>query len=269
MRLVVETPETAACGEGACGCAATSPGASPSSSVVRLGGAVPSAGEGESASTGNARSTAPSPLAADREALLRRALGLEVLTVGWNILEGVVSVAAALAAGSVALLGFGIDSFVETSSGLVLIWRLRAERRARDREEVHRLDRRAHKLVAFSLFLLAAIVVVEAARTLIVADRPEPTLAGVGITAVSLVVMQWLARAKRQSARDLGSRAMEADAFQTSACFWLSLITLVGIGLNMAFGWWWADPVAALGMTWFLVAEGRLAWRGEDCGCAH
>lgn len=203
----------------------------------------------------------------ERPALVKQGLRLEYLTVGWNIVEGVVSVAAALAAGSVALLGFGIDSFVETTSGLILIWRLRAERRARDPEEVDRLDQRAHKLVGLSLFLLAAYVAFDATKALITRERPEPSLVGIAITSLSLTVMWWLARAKRRTARRLGSRALEADSFQTTACFWLSLITLVGIALNAALGWWWADPVAALGMTWFLVAEGRESWRGEDCGC--
>jgi divalent metal cation (Fe/Co/Zn/Cd) transporter len=200
---------------------------------------------------------------------VRRARHLEYLTIGWNVVEGIVSVAFAMAAGSIALLGFGVDSFVETASGAIILWRLRAENHARDREEVERLDRRAHKLIGLSLFLLAGYVAVEAAKNLISGERPEPTLAGVVITAVSIVAMMWLARAKRRVAADLGSRAMEADSFQTTACWWLSLITLAGIGLNAAFGWWWADPVAALGMTFFLVAEGREAWRGEDCGCGE
>lgn len=203
-----------------------------------------------------------------REGHLRRGLRLEYLTVGWNVVEGLVSVAAALAAGSVALLGFGIDSFVETTSGLVLIWRLRAERHAHAPEEIERLDQRAHKLVGVSLFLLAAYIAADASKALFRQERPEPTVIGIAITSLSLTVMWWLARAKRRTARGLGSRALEADSFQTTACFWLSLVTLVGIGLNAALGWWWADPVAALGMTWFLVREGREAWRGADCGCS-
>lgn len=203
-----------------------------------------------------------------RADLLRRGLRLEYLTVAWNIVEGIVSVAAAHAAGSVALLGFGIDSFVETASGLVLIWRLRAERHALDPEEIERLDKRAHKLVGFSLFLLALYVAIEATRTLITQERPQPTMVGIAITSLSLAVMWWLARAKYRTARHLESRALAADSFQTTACFWLSLVTLAGIGVNAALGWWWADPIAALGMTWFLVAEGREAWRGQECGCS-
>jgi divalent metal cation (Fe/Co/Zn/Cd) transporter len=202
-----------------------------------------------------------------RGAVLRRALGLEYLTVGWNVVEGVVAVAAALAAGSVALLGFGIDSFVESASGGVLIWRLLAERRAADIEAVERLDRRAHQLVGATLFLLAAYVAIEASLSLWRRERPEASPVGIALTLISMAVMLWLARAKRRAASGLGSHALKADAFQTTACFWLSVITLAGIGLNAALGWWWADPVAALGMTTFLVHEGREAWRGDECGC--
>ena len=123
------------------------------------------------------------------------------------------------------------------------------------------------RLVGASLFLLAAYVAFDAVKSLLMRDRPEPTTVGIVITSISLVVMWWLARAKRRTAAALGSRALEADSFQTTACFWLSLITLAGIALNAAFGWWWADPVAALGMIPFLVKEGREAWRGEACDC--
>jgi divalent metal cation (Fe/Co/Zn/Cd) transporter len=200
-----------------------------------------------------------------REGLLRHALRLEYLTVGWNLVEGVVAVAAALAASSVALLGFGIDSFVESSSGGILIWRLLAERRIKDQCELNRLDRRAHQLVGASLFALAGYVAIDATLSLWRGDRPEASAVGIALTLVSIVAMQWLARAKRRAAKALKSRALEADSFQTTACFWLSIITLGGIGLNALFGWWWADPAAALGMTYFLAQEGREAWRGEDC----
>jgi divalent metal cation (Fe/Co/Zn/Cd) transporter len=196
---------------------------------------------------------------------LQNALRLEYLTVGWNVVEGVIAVAAALAAGSVALLGFGIDSFVETASGLILIWRLVAERSAEDLRAIQDLDRRARRLVAASLFALAAWVAFDATHSLWTGERPRPTLVGIAVTAISLGIMWWLARAKRQAAVTLGSQALEADAFQTTACWWLSMIALAGIGLNAALGWWWADPAAALGMTVFLVREGREAWRGEEC----
>lgn len=196
---------------------------------------------------------------------LRHALRLEWLTVGWNVVEGLVGVGAALAAGSVALLGFGLDSFVETASGAILIWRLKAERTAADPEEIERLDHRARRLVGVSLFLLAVYITADAAVSLWRGERPEASPVGIGLTILSLIVMVWLARAKRRTAAKLGSRALEADAIQTTACWWLSLITLAGVGLNTAFGWWWADPTAALGMTVFLVREGGEAWRGEEC----
>jgi divalent metal cation (Fe/Co/Zn/Cd) transporter len=200
-----------------------------------------------------------------RPSLVGRALRLEYFTIGWNVVEGVVAVAAALAAGSVALLSFGLDSFVESASGAILIWRLRAERHAVDQAAIERLDQRAHRLVGISLFVLAAFVAFESVRTLAAAERPDPSIVGIVLTAVSIAIMMWLARAKRRVARELGSRALEADAFQTTACWWLSVLSLTGMGLNAALGWWWADPVAALGMTFLLVQEGREAWRGDAC----
>jgi divalent metal cation (Fe/Co/Zn/Cd) transporter len=176
----------------------------------------------------------PAPARATSRA---RALRLEYLTVGWNVVEGLVSVSAAVAAGSVALLGFGIDSFVETASGGILVWRLLAEARHADAEAIERLDMRARKLVALSLFALAAWVVFDAGRTLWLRQAPEPSKVGIAITSLSIGVMMWLARAKRCVAIDLGSRALEADSFQTTACWWLSVIALAGVGLNAALGW--------------------------------
>lgn len=202
-----------------------------------------------------------------RRSQVSRALRLEYLTVGWNVIEGVIAVTAAVIAGSVALLGFGIDSFVECASGLVMIWRLREERRHRLTEgQLEATEHRARRLVALSLFVLAAYVTGDAALTLWRGERPSFSAVGVGLTAVSLVVMLWLARAKRRVAVELGSRAMEADAFQTTACWWLSLAVLTGVGLNGLFGWWWADPVAAFVIAGLIVKEGREAWAGErDC----
>jgi divalent metal cation (Fe/Co/Zn/Cd) transporter len=204
------------------------------------------------------------PSAQDRPSLLARALRLEYLTVGWNVVEGVVAIAAALAAGSVALLGFGIDSFVESASGSVLIWRLLAERRATDEERIEHVERRAQRLVAASLVVLAVYIAWDSITSILAGERPQPSLVGIVLAAVSLVVMWWLARAKRRVGMALGSRAMTADAFQTDACFWLSLFLLVGIGANALFGFWWADPLAALGMTVFIGREAIEAWRGDD-----
>jgi divalent metal cation (Fe/Co/Zn/Cd) transporter len=201
----------------------------------------------------------------ERETLLRRGLRLESLTVGWNVVEGLIGIAAALAAGSVALLGFGIDSVVESASGGVLLWRLLAERRQRSGGAIERIERRAERLVGASLFALAAFVAFDAGHSVLSGARPAPSLPGIALTGVSLGVMWWLARAKLRVALALGSRALEADAFQTTACWWLSLATLAGVGLNAAFSWWWADPAAALVIAVLVLREGREAWRGEDC----
>ncbi len=224
-------------------------------------GAIASGAGGEDGRAGEPGAPVP------RGAALARALGLEYLTVGWNVVEGTIGVAAALAAGSVALLGFGIDSFIESLSGAILVWRLRAERGDMDGEAIERLDRRARRLVGASLLALAAYVAFDAVRTLVERERPEASPVGIALTTVSLLVMYWLARAKRRAAAALGSGALEADAFQTTACFWLSIATLAGIGLNAAAGLWWADPAAALLMTALIAKEGREAWRGEACEC--
>jgi divalent metal cation (Fe/Co/Zn/Cd) transporter len=201
-----------------------------------------------------------------RRKSVRRALQLEYLTVGWNVVEGVIAVTAAVMAGSVAILGFGIDSFVECASALVMIWRLRAERhRDLSRAHLDRMEHRARRLVAGSLFLLAAYVTFDAVQTLWAGDRPAFSLVGVVLLAVSIAVMLWLARAKMQVARDLGSTAMAADAFQTTACWWLSIAALLGVGLNGLFGWWWADPAAALVIAALVAREGREAWNGKAC----
>jgi divalent metal cation (Fe/Co/Zn/Cd) transporter len=136
-----------------------------------------------------------------------------------------------------------------------------------DEEAIEQLDHRARRLVGASPFLLAAYIAGDAVLALWRHERPAASFVGIGLTVVPIIAMQWPARAKRRAAAALGSRALEADAFQTTACFWLSVITLAGIGLNASFGWWWADPVAALGMTWFITREGQEAWRGDECGC--
>lgn len=201
-----------------------------------------------------------------RSTALGHALRLEYLTVGWNVIEGVVAVTAALLAHSVAILGFGIDSFVECASALVMIWRLRAERDHRiGGERLEVIERRARRLVAGSLFLLAAYVAFDAVQTLWLAHRPAFSPVGAALLCLSMIVMLRLAHSKRRVAVELGSEAMEADAFQTTACWWLSVAALVGVGLNGVFGWWWADPVAAVVIAALITREGREAWNGKDC----
>ena len=198
---------------------------------------------------------------------LKRGLQLEYLTVGWNVVEGIIAVAAGIAAGSIALIGFGVDSFVETISGAVIIWRLMAETRGQhDDEAMERIEQRAERIVGIAFLLLAAYVGFEAVRALVNQEAPDASPVGIALTAVSIVVMLWLARAKRQTGEALGSRAMLADAQQTYACWYLSVVALAGLALNAAFGFWWADPLAALGITVLLVREGLEALRGEGEG---
>jgi divalent metal cation (Fe/Co/Zn/Cd) transporter len=204
---------------------------------------------------------------AERQQALARAMRLEYATIAWNFVEGVVAVGAAIAAGSIALLGFGVDSIVEMASGMAVLWRLRAEARHREPIDVEKLDQGALRLVGLSLVVLAAYIAFEAIHALLGHKEARPTFLGLAVTAVSLPVMLWLGRAKRRAAHRMASRALESDAFQTTACMWLSLITLAGVGLNAAFGWAWADPTAALGMTYLLGREGWRAWHGRTCTC--
>jgi divalent metal cation (Fe/Co/Zn/Cd) transporter len=198
--------------------------------------------------------------ASERTALLSRGLSLERLTIGYNALEGLVAIVAGLGAGSVALTGFGIDSVIEVSSGALLVWRLRAELGSPPVGPA--VEARARRAAGALLLALAAYLVAESARRLLRQARPEESLVGVALTALSLVVMPLLARAKLRTAAALGSRALRADAHETVVCAWLSLTTLVGLALNAGMGWWWADPVAALAMLPLIVREGLEAWRG-------
>ena len=202
----------------------------------------------------------------DRARLLSSASRLEWLTVGWNAVEGIIAVAAALAAGSVALLGFGIDSFVETVSGAVILWRIRAERRATDETRIEQVEDLARRGVALSLWLLALYVAANATYALVGGERPSSSAVGVALLVVSLAVMKWLANAKRTVARALHSHAMEADAAQTDFCWKLSAVALIGLVANAVLGWWWADPVAALGLAALIATEARRTWKlGTAC----
>lgn len=196
-----------------------------------------------------------------RAAGLRRGRSLEYLTIGWNMLEGVVAVGSGLVAGSAALVGFGIDSFIESLSGGALLWRLRSD------EDSERRERIALKLVGVSFLALAAYVAYDAISSLVRREPPEVSYVGIALAALSLAVMPLLARAKRRVAAGLNSRALEADSRQTDICAYLSAILLGGLLLNALAGWWWADPVAALVMVPIIAKEGVEALRGEQC-CA-
>ena len=202
------------------------------------------------------------PLAAERASLLRRGRRLEIFTIAWNSVEGLIGVTLGVAAGSIALVGFGIDSFIETSSGAILLWRLQS---GRSKAEEERIEARALKLVGVSLLALAAYVGWESIAALVGRDAPDASIPGIVLAALSLVVMPVLARAKRRVGVALGSRALQADAFQTTACMYLSAILLGGLALNAVWGLWWADPLAALAMVPLIGREGIEAMRGEHC----
>lgn len=194
----------------------------------------------------------------DRPTLLRRGLGLEAVTIGYNALEGTIAIAAGLAAGSVALTGFGMDSVIEVSSGVLVWWRLRSELGSPSLGPA--VETRAARGAGLLLLALAGYLAVESGRRLLVADRPQESVIGIALTALSLVVMPLLARAKLRTAAALDSRALRADAHETIVCAWLSFTTLLGLSLNAALGWWWADPLAALTMLPLVVREGLEAW---------
>jgi divalent metal cation (Fe/Co/Zn/Cd) transporter len=204
-------------------------------------------------------------LAAARPLLVRRGLWLNYLTLAYNTVEAVVAIAAGLVAGSVALLGFGVDSGIEVTASVAAQWRLRADVDPVRRERVERVT---HRIIGASFLLLAAYVAVDSVTTLWGREAPEPSTVGLVVLALSVVVMPILARAKRRVARALQSRALEADAAQTSLCAYLSVIALAGVGLNAAFGWWWADPAAALAMVPIIGKEGIEGLRGDaECEC--
>ncbi len=198
-----------------------------------------------------------------RNVLLRRAVRLEELTVSYNVLEGIVALAAGWRAGSIALLSFGIDSGIETLAALVVLQRLRRELQGGGAESPEAGERRTERLVGATLFALCAYVLFEATSTLRHRDAAAPSLAGIVLAALSLLVMPLLAAAKRRTGRALGSRALQADAAETLACAYLSFTLLLGLGLRAACGWWWADPVAALCMLPFILREAIEAWKGE------
>jgi divalent metal cation (Fe/Co/Zn/Cd) transporter len=203
---------------------------------------------------------------ADRAERVRHGLRLEYFSLVWNVLETIVGMVAGIAAGSVALVGFALDSVVESSSAAILIWRLRGE--GSDKWDVESIERRAVRLVASAFWALSAYVGVKAFLDLVQQNRPEESPIGIGLAVVSLIVMPVLADRKREAARSLDSRAMHADSSQTSLCTYISAVLLFGLVANALLGWWWADPVAGLGIALLAAREGHELWTTEDF-CAH
>ena len=198
--------------------------------------------------------------ASDETALRRRGLALEYLTISWNVVEAVVAIAAGVAAGSIALVGFGFDSSIEVFAASVVVWQFRSELRGRVDEA---REQRALKLIAITFFVLAAYVSVEAIRDILVAEQADTSRVGIVLACLSLAVMPTLAWLKRRTGHQLGSRTLIADSAETFLCAWLSAILLVGLVLNATIGWWWADPLAALAIAFLATREGIEAWRGE------
>ena len=192
-------------------------------------------------------------LPANRLALLRRSRRLNYATLGYNSLEGVLSIGAGLLAGSIVLVGFGADSFIELTAGVAALWRLQADLNPARRE---RAERQTLRIIGVCFLALAAYVSFEAIRALASRAAPDESRLGIGIAAASLIVMPFLARAKRAVAFQLRSGALAAEAKQTLICTYLSAILLMGLGLNALWGWWWADPVAGLAMVPLIAHEG-------------
>lgn len=203
--------------------------------------------------------TTPTSVCSTPIAHLREGRRLEYLTIAWNAVEAIVSIAAGLMAGSTALVGFGVDSVIESGSGGVLLWRLQ------ESSDHEKREARALRWVGVTFLALAAWVSLDAIGSLLEREAPSASYIGIVIAALSLIVMPWLAHKKRRVAASIGSRALQSDSRQTSLCAYLSAILLVGLLLNALLGWWWADSVAALAMVPIIVHEGIEALRGERC----
>jgi cation diffusion facilitator family transporter len=196
-----------------------------------------------------------------KEKYRKRALLLSIATVGYNVVEGVAAVAVGLLTNSSALFSFGLDSFTESLSGSVMIWRFGKEHSEEDEE---RMEQKAQKLVAYTFFILGAFVLYEAITQLIAHEEPEKSLFGIVVAVLSLIIMPSLMLAKYRTGRLLKSKSLIADSKQTLACVIMSATLLVGVGLNYFFGLWWADPLAAIAIAVLLFHEGKEALEGED-----
>jgi cation diffusion facilitator family transporter len=205
-------------------------------------------------------------LATTRKTIAERGKRLEYFTIVWNSLEGLVAVIAGAIAGSISLVGFGIDSFIEVTSGATLLWRMSVDADERRRERNEKVSLR---IVGLCFIALGVYISYESISDLVRHKVPEHSISGIVLAFVSLIVMPILSRAKKRVGKALGSAAMEADAKQTDFCVYLSVILLVGLLLNAAFGWWWADPVAALVMAPIIAKEGVEGLKGETCCDPH
>jgi divalent metal cation (Fe/Co/Zn/Cd) transporter len=202
----------------------------------------------------------PAVSTARRAELATRAKLLAWLGIGWHVAEAAIAIAAGLAASSIALIGFGADSFVESIAGLIVVWRFTERQRDSDKAE-----RRAQHLIGASFGVIGVYVGIEAARSLIAGTHPEASAVGIGLAAVTVVAMPLLARAKARVGEELHSSATVSEGRQNLLCAYMSAGLLVGLGANALFGWWWADPVTAFVIAGVAIYEGREAWRGNAC----
>lgn len=210
----------------------------------------------------------PAPRRGEATRWLAIARRLVAATMAYNAVEAVVALLAGVAAGSIALVGFGLDSVIELAAATLLFWRLAVEARGAPPEQVERSERTVRRFVGATFLALALYVTAEAAWTLWAREEPAESLAGILLAAVSLAVMPAIAWGKLRAAAHLRSAALAAEARETLACAWLSAALLVGLAANAAAGWWWADPAVALLMVPWLVREGLEGVRGEGCACA-
>lgn len=202
------------------------------------------------------------PTLDERDRLAKRARSLAWVGNGWHLIEFAVALAAGIAAGSVALIGFGADSLIEAFAGLIVVWRF-----AGNRHDSLQAERRAQQAIAFSYALLVLYIVIAASHSLVAADRPQESWVGIGLATFTAVTMPLLARAKRHVGRQLGSWATVSEAGQNQLCAYLSVALLVGLIANALVGWWWADPIAALAIASLAAREGWTSWKGESCAC--
>lgn len=191
----------------------------------------------------------------------KKALLLSYATVGYNLVEGVIAVGAGIVTNSTALLAFGLDSFIESLSGSVMIWRFAKHRSDEDEQKA---EQKAQKLVAYTFFILGTYVLIDATLQLISGNEPEKSLFGIVIAILSLAIMPSIALAKYRLGKQINSKSLVADSKQTLACVIMSVTLLIGVGLNYAFGLWWADPIAGLAIAVLLFHEGKEALEGED-----
>ena len=192
--------------------------------------------------------------------LHKKALYLSYFTVGYNVIEGILSILAAFLSGSIALFGFGLDSFVESLSGVIMIWRFRKKRLAKEEE---RIEKRAVRFVGYTFFILAFYVAFESMRKLYEFEAPDPSILGIIIASLSVIIMPILSHTKYQTGKLLKSKSLIADSKETIACAALSVVLLTGLGLNYFFGLWQADPVIGLVIAMFLIREGHESIKGE------